>query len=195
VAKKDAAPAAPAPPPPPADKKPLLVALLNTIVVMAAGGMFVYTQVLYKRPQITEESERVRLAEVKASPKPPPKPELINFEPITVNIAPSPGKITSSEETDSRIQGKLHYIRVGFALEINDATRKEVVESIRPLLTDRMLTLLGRKQYHELVNVQGRYVLRNQIMDTANQLVTKRMSGLGKDGLISQVYFTEFTVQ
>jgi flagellar basal body-associated protein FliL len=55
------------------------------------------------------------------------------------------------------------------------------------LIEDRLLTLVGRKGYTELTSVQGRYQLRSQLRDSANQMA--------KDALVTDVFFTDFVVQ
>jgi flagellar basal body-associated protein FliL len=85
-------------------------------------------------------------------------------------------------------------------LEIDDADKKTDVETIRPLITDHFLTLMGHKQFHELVSVQGRYILKSQVLEIANQLWAKRQTQGGEnaptvDPLFTNLYFTQFIVQ
>ena len=200
-------PGLPAPPAP--SKGPLLLALVNAIGVMAALGALVYTRVLYKRPMITEDGERDRLAAVAASPTPAPLPGMISFEPVTVNIKASPSQPKPLDGTAQQIQGKLHYVTLGFSLEVRDLSLKTDIEAISPMYMDRVLTMLGHKSFQELTTVQGRYVLRTQLLETANELLVKHLppppgaahaarepGGQNRpDPIVTGVYFTQFIVQ
>jgi flagellar basal body-associated protein FliL len=124
------------------------------------------------------------------------------FDPTTINIASSPEAPKPADGTQTQLGGKLHYATVGFALEIEDADKKADVETIRPQITDHFLTLMGKKQFHELTSVQGRYILKSQVLEIANQLWAKRQSAGGNtpdapagDPLFTNLYFTQFIVQ
>jgi flagellar basal body-associated protein FliL len=171
----------------------LLIPLLNTVAILAVLGMLIYTQVLYQRPVITESSERERLSQLRAAPVPVPTPGTMIFEPVTVNIKSTPEQPKAADGTSAQIQGKLHYAKMGFALELKDAAKKEKLETMRPVIMDGVLSTLGRKSFHELTTVQGRYVLKTQILDLTNQIAMKEISP--KDPLVTNVYFTDFIVQ
>lgn len=196
--------------PPAPSKAPLILALVNSIGVLGALGALVYTRMLYQRPAITEDGERARLAQVAASPTPPPQPGMITFEPVTVNIEATPGAPKPLDGTPQQIQGKLHYATVGFSLEVRDMGFKPEIDAITPMLMDKVLALLGHKSFNELTTVQGRYVLRTQVLELTNELLAKHLparSGAdhGKRGpgaqtnkpdpIVVGVYFTQFIVQ
>ena len=151
-------------------RSPLILALVNSVAVLAAGGMLLYTQVLYKRPPITENSERVRIEALKAAHLPSPTPGFLMFEPVTVNIASSPVSPKPADGTQEQIQGKLHYASLGFALQLRDLNRKDDLDPLRPQILDMVLAILGKKQFQELTTVQGRYLLRSQILQAVNDL-------------------------
>jgi flagellar basal body-associated protein FliL len=183
---------------------PLLVSMINTVAILAAVGILTFTKILYKRPKITEESERANIEKMKnAKPEKSLVPASIVFESSTINIAATPEQPKSSDGTSNQIQGKLHYATVGFTIEISDETKKADVETIRPQISDQFLTLMGKKQFHELTSVQGRYVLKTQILELANELWNKRQkkddrttaSGDMEPSLFTNLYFTNFIVQ
>src|SRR3954467_668213 len=97
-------------------KTPLILALVNSLAVMAALGMLVYTKVLFKRPAITEQGERDRLAELKEKPVKTAAPGLINYETITANITPTQISPTDAPADNSRM--KLHYVTFDLSLEV-----------------------------------------------------------------------------
>lgn len=170
--KAAAAPSAPGP-----SKGPLLLALVNTLAVLGAAGTLYYTKMVFKRPVITEESERKRLedAHVKNTVSEATASGTVAFEPVTVNIEPYPAQPTpvGDEEGPAAVKGKLHYATVAFSVEVVDAGQKAAIDEVRPVIMDQLLTLLAHKPIHELTTVQGRYVLRTQIMEMVNRLTAE----------------------
>jgi flagellar basal body-associated protein FliL len=178
---------------PKTSKVSLLLVLLNTVAVLGAVGVAVYTQILFKRPAITEDAERAKIAAAKASPAPPAVSGLIHFEAVTVNIKSTPTNPKPDDGTAEQIQGKLHYCTLGFSLEMRDMAHQGIIEALRPVIMDRMLSMLGRKNFQELTTVQGRYVLRTQLLDLANELLLKETGK--KEVSVTNVFFNQFVVQ
>ena len=192
------------------EKLPLLLALLNAVAILATLGLLVYTRILFKRPPITEEAERARLTQLHASPKAPPPPGLVEFPVMTVNILSNPVQPRPLPGQPQQIQGKLHYATLAFSLEVRDAAKKDVIEELRPLITDKVIGLVGRKSPQELATVQGRYVLRSQIIESTNELLEKtkipapvahgrRRKILGTppppEPLVTNLFFSQMIVQ
>ncbi len=171
-------------------KGPLILALVNVLVVLAAAGSLVYTRILFKRPPITEDAERERIAKLQEKKEANHIPSEMVFEPVTINIAqntPHPASGSEIQEDTPAEISKLHYATIGFTLELKDLSHKELLEPMRPIIMDKMLSMIGRKPFHELATVQGRYVLRTQILELANQLA--------KETVVTNVFFTQFIIQ
>jgi flagellar basal body-associated protein FliL len=203
------------------NKLPLILGLVNVLVLIAAAGLLYYTRMVFKRPVITESGERARLAKLHESPLPPTIPMTINFDPITVNIESTPKSPKVDEASSQQIQGKLHYVTLGFALEIRDSKRQEDIEELRPFLIDHLLHVLGHKKFQDLNSVQGRYILKTEIVNFANEYIAKhKLKGLSKppeaekdpsgvdasadgtepnsppkDILVTELYFNQFVTQ
>lgn len=163
---------APAPKGP--SKAPPILTLVNTVAALAAVGALYYTKILFKRPAITEETERKRLLEdqrLKKIASETTATGLVSFEPVTVNIETYPAQPPLTDEDDpGALKGKLHYVTMALSVEIVDGGQTKAVDQVRPVILDQILTLMARKSFHELTTVQGRYVLRTQIMDLINRL-------------------------
>lgn len=164
----------------------LIVALVNTLAVVAVAGLMVYTQILFKRPPITEETERARLEKIKAKPKPPPIPGQVQFDPLFMNIVPTENLVNPDYP-------KTHHLAVAFALEIRDGSQAGLIEELKPMLLDQVIKLVGKKRISDLNQVQGRYLLRSQIMEVCNHIIAKYAPN--KESLVSNVFFTQYTVQ
>jgi flagellar basal body-associated protein FliL len=175
----------------------LLLGVLNTVLVLAAMGTLTYTRLIFKRPQITEEGERDRLVTMQTDAKPALTSGYVSFEPTTVNISSSPPQAKAADGTQSQILGKLHYATIGFSMELKDISRKDDIEALRPLIMDQFLALVGRKQFHELTSVEGRYILRTQLIEVANSMAAKRLKESQADTgpLVVNLYFNQFLVQ
>lgn len=151
--------------------------LANSVAVLAALGTLIYTRVLFKRPPITESQERKRLEDDKAAAKDTVASE-VTFKAVTVNILPS---------STTGADGKAHFCTVSFNLEIRDGAKADRLEAVRPKIEDRLLALLGRKSFDDLNTVQGRYILRAELIDLVNELTG--------EPLATDVFFTQFIVQ
>jgi flagellar basal body-associated protein FliL len=174
-------------------QSPIFLVLLNTGVLLGVGSFFIYSRFIYKRPSITEQSERHRLVSTHEKASTPARPGILQFEPFTVNIQSAPSQPKPADGTERQIQGKLHYATVSFTLILKDLQSQEFVEKIRLALMDRVLSTIGRKTFNELVTVQGRYILKNQLISIANQLSKEQIKN--SQPLVTQLYFTQFTVQ
>lgn len=174
-------------------KGPVILVLVNTLAIAGVAGLMVYTRLLYKRPAITEHSERAKLAQSHAVPAKPASPGVMRFDPITVNIESDPSNPKPAEQSNQAIQGKLHYASIEFYLELRDEGQKEKLEAVRAILVDKVISMLGKTNLPELITIQGRYVLKTKIMDEANKLA--KTEGGASDPLVSNVFFTNFVVQ
>lgn len=149
--------------------------------------MLIYTRMIFKRPPITETAERTRIAARQKQPAAPAKSGVVQFEPFTVNIKSVPVHPLPSESNGSQIKGKTHFATVGIALELRDGDKKFKIDDAKPILMDKLLSHFGTKNFNEITTVQGRYLLRNDILDLVNEVV--------KDPLVTNVFFTQFIVQ
>lgn len=144
-----------------------------------ALGFAYYVKFVFKRPPITEEGERTRIeAEATKLPlvmDPTVAGLFFKIEPFTVNIS-------SPEEN-----GKLRYVVIELALEARDGNALAKAEEARPVLTDRIIHQLGKKTFEQLTEVQGRFVLRSEIMELANEALAETA--------ITNVYIMQLTAQ
>ncbi|MCC7440077.1 MAG: flagellar basal body-associated FliL family protein [Bdellovibrionales bacterium] len=171
--------------PPKGSKLPMLLVLANSVAVVATLGALVYTRVLFKRPEITESSERKRLADSSAKPTASLLPGKVEFKAVTVNILPTPEKPEGGAGSPG--EGKPHFVTLAFSVEIRDLSLAAGIDAVRPEIEDRLLQLLGRKPFDELNSIQGRYHLRAEILDIVNELTGKPLA--------TDVFFTQFIVQ
>lgn len=177
-------------------KLPMILAIVNSVALLAAAGTAVYTKVLFKRPAITEPDERARLAaDAKNHDLTARAPETVVFESMTINIAPSAGESAEASGDPTPQSGKVHYLTIALSVVLPDAARKPDFENLRPLILDKFLSTLGRKQFHELNSIQGRYLLRTELLEAINGLDPNRKDNAQTPPLATEIYFTQFIVQ
>jgi flagellar basal body-associated protein FliL len=198
----DEAPAAPS-----VSKGPVIVALLSTLATVGALATLVYTQMLAKRPAITETLERERIKKHNVKVQAGENFGLIKLEPLTINIAADPDPKAAAGQTHPTATpsgapegkagvGQMRYIIVGITLEIRDKDEEKKFDPVKMVFMDRIITLFAEKSFKELSTVQGRYILRSQISEQANDLLTEyHGASLGEIPLVTNVYFTQFLVQ
>jgi flagellar FliL protein len=175
-------------------KLPLILQLVNLVAFVATLGYMVQTKLLYKRPAITESGEKERiLAELKKEATEPAVPAFIKFDPVTINIHSASRAEPGSGKRGG--DGKLHYATVGFSLEVRDEEEKGSVESAKPLILDQLGILLGKRPFHELATVQGRYILASDLVSAVNKVLNEHSDYEEPEVWVTNVYFTEFVVQ
>jgi len=182
--KKDEAPKKPKSP-----LGPIVLAGVNTLAILITLGVIFYTQVLFKRPPITESKEREALEEMeKKKNKEVAAGEvgLIEFKPITVNIKQAIHKAKNPKNDSPMIRGSLRFVTIGLKVQIKNMELSPQIEAVRPFIMDQLITLLGHKNYEDLNNVHGRYILKNEIQDMINALV--------KTELVNKIYIEKFVI-
>jgi flagellar basal body-associated protein FliL len=152
-----------------------IVLLVNALATIAAAGAVLYTKVLYEKPKITETQE---LAKIKAHE--PAEDEdrgadgpLVHIDAVRVNIA-SP-------------DGGNHFAFFALSAECTSEEAQERFESRKDQLMDKLISLFNRKKASELNHVQGRLVMKEEVLREFNTI-------LG-EGSVKDVFFPSFMVQ
>jgi flagellar basal body-associated protein FliL len=156
----------------------LLLGILNTVAIAAVLGLFVYTKMIFKRPEITEDKERARLVKDEGKTAANEIHAMVKFDPVTVNLDPF-------KSADGKT--KVHYVTLSMSVEIRSENDVAKFNEARAVVMDRVIQNLGKKKFEDLNQVQGRYLFRSQIIDAANEY-------LGAP-IVDEVYFTDFLLQ
>ncbi len=151
------------------------------MAAIAALGTLVYTKVLFKRPPITEPQERARIAKEELSIENDADAGTVEVKDVNVNIASTP------YEEGGKKKEKTHFATLSFVLSIRDTDKQSLFDEVRPVFMDKLIQHLGKKTYPSLTSVQGRYLLRSEIVALANKLAGET--------IFKDVYFTQFIVE
>lgn len=154
-----------------------LVLLLNGVLMLAALGVVVYTKMLFERPPILEHTELEKKKEEVKNAEPKARP-MVSFDPITVNIA-----MTS---------GKAHYANLSFSVECRDEAICTSINSKKALFLDQMIASLGKRQITELNTVQGRLLLKAELLREFNRIMEETSS---ESGAVIDIYFSNLVLQ
>lgn len=151
----------------------LVFALIN-LGVMGYGSFLVYKSTIgWKNPAITEEQLEEKHEASLASGEADTSPFVYTMDKLTVNLGGEP-KLSIRLEINLEMLGQ-----EGF---------EEIMEpSNRARARDSIVRLLNEKQFSELETIQGKLFLKNRIAGEIN--------GLLKEGVVKDVYFSDFVVQ
>jgi flagellar basal body-associated protein FliL len=181
----------------------LILFALNTLAILGTLGLLLYTNVLYKKPKITDEQATQSIqhppapaagekadggghgAEGGASSTSGLERPRLEFKPLIANILPGIEKInTPSGQVEIP---KPHFVTISFIIDFkNEAYKAKAQEWVAPFM-DGLLTHLGKKTFRDLNTPQGRYLLRAEIVELMNKVI-------GSDGA-TDAFIDQFLVQ
>lgn len=165
----------------------LILIVVNMLGTMGMFGAYYYTKKVFKRPAITEKTERDRIAQeqAKQSIADDGLGSTITFKSFTLNIKP---KLYAPRNPGGESEDvKLSYATLGFDLVVKNASYVTEFETIRTQFMDELIQLMGKKSFEDLNTVQGRFILRNEILELANRTLSKPF--------VTNVFFSEFILQ
>ena len=149
-------------------KKKLLIIIVLVLLLLGGGGGAAWWFFL-RTPEPTPE----QLAELEAAKQ--AEPEILPvfaLKPFVVNLA----------DTKSR-----RYLKVTMKLELSTEELLEEVEKRQAQIRDVILTLLSSKTAAEISTLEGKFLLRQDIIKRVNVHLVS--------GKITKVYWEEFVVQ
>ncbi len=79
------------------------------------------------------------------------------------------------------------YLKLTIGIELESPAIKKILKGMRPRVRNSLIILLSSKSYTEIGSIQGKYKLRDEIVERINHI-------LGGDK-VRTVYFIEFVVQ
>jgi len=143
--------------------------LLN-LAVSGGGAALVYMSTLgFERHPITEEEESEKIDMAKSRDE--YLPILYTMEPFTINMSGKPNRT----------------MRTVISFEMLDERGFEEIVRLGAQPKDQIVRLLGSKTFHDVESVQGKLLLKDQIVAIVNKQL--------KEGVIKDIYFNEFVVQ
>lgn len=97
---------------------------------------------------------------------------LVSLDPFIVNLASEGGK---------------RYLKVVMQLEMARPDMTNEVTNRMPQIKDAIITVLSSKSAEELLTIEGKFRLKEQVLTRVNNLLTA--------GVVKNVFFAEFVIQ
>ncbi len=151
-------------------KKLLFIIIFIVLLLAGGGGFMAYYFLLAPKPPTPEELAAQAAAAAKKK-----KPEILpvfSLKPFVVNLADGRGR---------------RYLKISMKLELSSEELQEEVEKRQPQIRDVILTLLSSKTSDEINSMEGKFILREEIV--------KRVNSFLQTGKITRVYFEELVIQ
>jgi flagellar FliL protein len=154
-----------APEEPPKKKSKKLIVVLMLLVVLAGGGAGAWYFLGQKAPSapVAEHEE--------AKP-----PVFLPIDAFTVNLQSENGE---------------QFLQTSFTLQVADQAQVEIIKLYMPHVRSRLLLLLSSKKASEILTVEGKNKLSEDIINVFKQSFTPQ----GPTVKVSSVLFTSFVVQ
>ena len=148
---------------------PIIMAVLN-ILGVGSGVALVYFGTMGKpAPVVTQDMLNKELVEFREGLR--GTPVVFTLNTFDTNLDGVPRKL----------------VRVDMSLEMLDEEGFEEVMGLGVKIRDGVIKILNNKKFHEVESVQGKLMLKNDIIAGVN--------GFLNTGVIKNVYFTNFVVQ
>jgi len=140
------------------------------LLVVGVGAFLVYSSTIgYEYPSVSESELNKELIEFRKSLQ--MKPVFYSMAVFNTNLEGIPRR----------------FIRLEVNLEMLDEEGYEEVINLGAEARDSIVRILNSKKFNDLESVQGKLHLKNQI--------TAQLNGFLQQGVVKNVYFTEFQVQ
>lgn len=156
--------------------KGLLIAIIAVAVIgAAAGAYFIFGG--EKSATAENHGEKTEAPSSHASPavahgEQAPKNSIFNLEPFIVNLLDNSGT---------------RYLKLTVNLELTDGASSADLTAQSTQIRDSLIILLSSKSYTDIGTVEGKYLMRDEIVARVNQFLKK--------GKVKTAYFTEFVIQ
>lgn len=149
------------------DKVILILALLTTI---ATAGVFVYTEILYKRALPNDQAEFQALKE---STKNNYIPESFKLDKIIVNL---PSKTS-----------RLRFLDTEINLVLFDKEFVKLLEENKALINDLIIEIAADMDPDELNSISGKLIFESRVRNRLNQKLGKM--------IVKELFYSKFVIQ
>jgi flagellar FliL protein len=155
--------------------KGLLIAIIAVAVIGAAVGAYFIFGGKKSAPAEghgAEAEASSHEAAAGAHGEPAVKDTLFNLEPFIVNLQDNSGT---------------RYLKLTINLELSEGASAADLTAQSTQIRDSLIILLSSKSYTDIGTVEGKYLMRDEIVARVNQFLKK--------GKVKTAYFTEFVIQ
>ncbi len=147
-----------------------IILLLTLAASITAAGVFIYTEMIYKRPLPNNEAE---LAKLKDETKNNFLPESFKLDKIIVNL---PSNTT-----------RLRFLDAEIHLVIFDKNDSAILEENKAKINDVIIEVASSMEPDELNSISGKLIFENRVKSRINGFLSKI--------IIKELFYTKFVVQ
>lgn len=148
-------------------KSKLLLIVLIVVAVLGAGGAAAWYFLIFKADAPAHEAAQA------SAPKPP---VFLPMETFTVNLQAEDGE---------------RFLQTALTLQVASQEQVDVIKLYMPHVRSRLLLLLSSKKASDILSIEGKNKLAQEIIDTLKQPFTPG----GPSVNVMSVLFTSFVVQ
>jgi len=145
---------------------------LTLLITAGTLGVFVYTEVVYQRPVISDEAEK--------------KEMMSDIAKAESQEAVALGKITLNIKSD-RPSARLRFLDVEASLVPFSGRATSLIAANKKQITDGFIDVASRMSPEELASISGRILLESRLK--------KRIEEITGPQTIKEVLFTSFIIQ
>ncbi|SNS61398.1 flagellar FliL protein [Noviherbaspirillum humi] len=157
-----------------AGSKKLIIIIAALAVLLAAGGGAAWFFLGHKK----EEAHGDAHADApKAKVDPGKPPVFVTLEQFTVNLQPD--------------NGNEQFLQLSMTLQVPDQPTVDQIKTFMPLVRSRLLMLLSSKKASDLLSIEGKNKLIEEVITQFKQPFAKG----GSATEVSGVFFTSFVIQ
>ena len=149
------------------NKKRIIIALAVLFVLGAGGGSAWY---------FLGDQEGTPATTVESKPVAPKPPLFVILDQFTVNL--------QTETTDQ-------FLQVAMTLQVTDQSQEDIIKQYMPQVRNRLLLLLSSKKASEILSIEGKKKLSEEIIAQVKLPFTPKAAPQGVTG----VFFTSFVIQ
>ncbi len=162
-------------------KKRLIVLVAPAVIVIGAGAFF------FLRSSAPDGAESAQ--DVQATAEADKGAEAASGDVVKKGGSKEQGEVFELKPFVVNLQDNsgTRYLRLQIGLELKEPVSVERMNSLRPKIRNSLIILLSSKSYRDIGNIQGKYRLRDEIVERINHVM--------KGDKVKTVYFTEFVVQ
>jgi flagellar FliL protein len=162
--------------PPPKSKKRLFI-ILASVLVLGGGGAGAWFAFAGKAEPDAAQADKAGKGD-KAEPETKLPAQFIEMDPpFVVNFQPG---------------SQARFLQVAVQLMTRDVETAALIEHVKPIVRNDLLSLFGNKQVAEVATPEGKEALRVATLDAVRQIIAAEG---GKSEALEAVYFTSFVMQ
>ena len=139
-------------------------------MTVAVLGVFVFTEIVYKRPGANESLEKEAL---KTDTRADSDPTYFELDKLIINLN-TPGS-------------RLRFLDVKISIVPFVESTNDIFEKSKPYITDSIIDIASNMKPSELNSIAGKILLEERIR--------KRLNNHFNDNLVRKIFFTRFVVQ